>query len=238
MPGIMRKLLLTTLSTALLSSAVQAGQPSPGLAPFTASYEIDWDGSISLSGDTVRQLKQGPEQQWQFESKASAMFASIYESSRFTWHNQIPQPLEYNFKRSVLGKKRLAEVHFDWQNSLVTNKVENKPWKMEISEGVQDKISYQLLLQQEVAAGKQDFNYSVADGGHLKEYRFKVDGREQIEAPIGSYEAIRVIRVRDEDSNRQTYIWFAPELDYQIIKLKQIEKKDKAYTLLLRELAP
>jgi hypothetical protein len=61
---------------------------------------------------------------------------------------------------------------------------------------------------------------------------------EVIEAPIGAYEAIRVKRVREKDSPRQTYIWFAPELNYQIIKLKQIEKKDKAYTLLLKELTP
>lgn len=206
--------------------------------PFTASYELDWDGPISVSGDTIRQLKKTPDNNWTFESKASSMFASIFEKSLFRWDNEQLSPIHYTFKRSVFGKKRNAEISFDWDNNRVTNEVNDKPWQMDVEPGVQDKISYQMLLQQQLADGEQDFTYQVADGGILKEYKFRVDGHEVIEAPIGAYEAIRVKRVREKDSPRQTYIWFAPELNYQIIKLKQIEKKDKAYTLLLKELTP
>ena len=127
-------------------------------------------------------------------------------------------------------------MSFDWENLQVTNDVENKPWKMDISEGVQDKLSYQLLLQQDLAQGLQEFNYTVADGGKLKQYKFIVDGKEVIEAPIGTFESIRVKRIRDGKKNRETFIWFAPELGYQIIKLHQTEKKDKSYSLLLKEL--
>ncbi|WP_415901426.1 DUF3108 domain-containing protein [Neptuniibacter sp. QD29_5] len=222
-------------STLLWATPLVADTTNP-FTPFTASYEIDWDGSISLSGSTTRKLQKSESGEWFFESKASAMFASVYESSKFTLDNANLKPLNYTYKRSVLGKKRKAEVHFDWQSQLVTNKVENKPWQMPIKEGVQDKISYQLLLQQAVAKGDKEFKYSVADGGKLKEYNFIVDGKESIKAPIGEYEAIRVKRVRKEGSARQTYIWFAPELNHQIIKLHQIEKKNKAYTLLLKEL--
>lgn len=209
--------------------------PTTELKPFTATYEIDWNGSISLSGKTTRHL-QVKDQHWLFESKANAMFASIFESSQFQVKNSTIQPLTYVYKRSVLGKKRNAEVHFDWSNLQVTNKVGDKPWQMGIKPGVQDKISYQLLLQQDVAAGIKDVTYNVADGGHLKKYRFKTEGIEIINAPIGEYEAIRVVRVRDKESERQTFIWFAPELNYQIIKLHQVEKKDKTYTLLLNTL--
>ncbi|MCP4594887.1 DUF3108 domain-containing protein [Neptuniibacter sp.] len=232
-----RLVLLTAFTCWAIPSSADDTTHSPSLAPFSATYEIDWDGGLSLSGSTTRELKQDAKQQnWLFHSKASAMFASIEESSRFIWQDQQLHPLRYKFKRSVLGKKRTADVSFDWDKKQVTNTVEDKPWKMDISDGVQDKISYQLLLQREVAQGKTEFNYSVADGGKLKHYRFSVDGKEVIKAPIGEYDAIRVKRIREEKNPRQTLIWFAPELDYQIIKLQQIEKKDKSYTLLLKTL--
>lgn len=232
------KALTTTLcvSAALWASTLAADTQLKNLTPFTASYEIDWEGGISLSGKTTRSLKKTDSGSWLFESKASAMFASIYESSKFQLKNTELMPLEYNFKRSVIGKKRKAEVHFNWQEQKVTNKVENKPWQMPIHTGVQDKISYQLLLQEGIAKGNTEFQYAVADGGKLKQYKFIVDGKEKIKAPIGEYEAIRVKRVREKDSGRQTYIWFAPALNHQIIKLHQIEKKGKKYTLLLKEL--
>lgn len=227
---------LVLLSLALSWSLTASAAEEPTLKPFSASYEINWKSGISLSGNTVRKLSTNENGDWNFESKASAMFASVFESTQFKWQNNQIIPLKYHFKQSVLGKKRIADVSFDWEQLKVTNTVEDKPWKMPITEGVQDKLSYQLLLQQDLARGLEEFNYSVADGGKLKQYKFVVDGKEIIEAPIGSYEAIRIKRLRDAKQNRETFIWFAPELDYQIIKLHQIEKKDKSFTLLLEEL--
>ena len=208
------------------------------LKAFTAAYELEWDGPITLSGDTIRQLKKSPNNQWIIESKASSMLASIYEKSNLELVDDQLRPIHYIFKRSVLGKKRNVSIEFDWEANKATNNVADKPWNMSVTPGVQDKLSYQILLQQQVAQGKTEFNFNVADGGSLKEYKFKVDGKTEIEAPIGKYEAIKVKRIRDENSKRQTYIWFAPELDYQIIKLMQIEKENKAYTLLLKKLSP
>lgn len=212
--------------------AAEAYTPSA----FSATYEFDWQGGLSLSGSTVRELKTTGDNRWLFTSSASALFASIEESSEFYWQETQLRPLSYHYQKKALGKKRTAEVLFNWDNLEVTNRVENKPWQMAIKPGVQDKLSYQLLLQHEVAKGLETFSYEVADGGKLKTYQFEVEGKEQIDAPIGSFEAIRVKRVREEGSERETFIWFAPELNYQIIKLHQIEKKDKAYTLLLKAL--
>lgn len=236
---------LRTLTAALtylifwaLPYSATADDPPP-LEAFTASYELDWDGPISLSGDTIRKLKKSSTgKNWEIESKASSMLASIFEKSTFQYSDGTIKPENYIFKRSVLGKKRNAEIDFDWASNQATNNVEDKPWNMPVTPGVQDKLSYQILLQSQVAKGKTEFTFSVADGGKLKEYKFKVDGTELIDAPIGQYDAIRVKRIREKESKRQTYIWFAPALNHQIIKLKQIEKEDKAYTLLLKKLRP
>jgi hypothetical protein len=102
--------------------------------------------------------------------------------------------------------------------------------------GTQDKLSYQLQLRLDLLAGKTDMTYAVADGGKLKEYRFKVTGEEQIDTPYGRYNAVRVMRDRGEDADRETLIWLAPELDYLIVRLEQTESDGKTYALLLKNL--
>ncbi|MBY4677902.1 DUF3108 domain-containing protein [Marinobacterium arenosum] len=205
------------------------------LSPYAAQYQIDWDADISFSGNAVRQLRRDADH-WILETKASALFASIVERSRFESTPHI-KPSNYHFKRKALGRTRRADLSFDWQNGEVTNNVNQKPWKMAVPAGALDKLSVQLQLRMDLAAGEQQsFDYQVADGGHLKTYRFAIDGHEPVATPIGTFDTVRVKRVRDADSSRQTWIWFAPELDYLIVKLRQTEDDDKEYRLELKSL--
>ncbi len=223
-------LLITIASPALWAA------PTTVLQPFNAEYSIDWNGGLAMSGTTSRSLKQQDDHSWLFKSSAVSLLAGIEETTQVTWHNQQIRPLNYHYNRSVLGKKRVVTISFDWDKMEATNTVKDKPWKMPVNEQVQDKLSYQLLLQQLLAEGEKEFAFDVADGGHLKQYRFAVTGEETVSAPIGEYQAIQVTRLHDEDSERQTLIWFAPALNYQIIKLHHVEDKGKAYTLMLQKL--
>jgi len=221
------------LATALSVSAVTASAVE--LQPYQARYSLDWASGVSFSGDAVRSLRREGDN-WLLETNASAMFASLAESSRFSLSPHI-QPQQYNFKRKVLGKKRKAQLDFDWQQQQVTNNVNNEPWTMAIAPGVLDKLSVQLQLRLDLKSGKTRFEYQVADGGKLKAYRFKVDGNESITTPAGTFDAVKVSRDRGSDSKRKTWIWFAPALDYMIVKIHQIEKSNKEYKLVLKEVA-
>jgi hypothetical protein len=48
----------------------------------------------------------------------------------------------------------------------------------------------------------------MTDGRRLSHYRFTVVGREQVSTPAGSFDAIRVSRVRDKDDHA-TDVWLA-----------------------------
>ncbi|MGB0467644.1 MAG: DUF3108 domain-containing protein [Pontibacterium sp.] len=222
--------------TALIVSPFQGAhaQSNKTLSAFHAIYQVISEGTLSLEGESERSLSLTQDNQWQFQSKASAFFASLEESSRFSWVNGHIQPRQYLYTRKVLGKARKANLSFNWKNQTVINDVQNKPWRMKIKTGVLDKLSYQLQLQADIAAGKQDLSYEVADGGRLKHYQFAVKGHENISTPAGTYNAIRVERVYEKPSARKTLIWFAPSLNYQLIKLYRQEKKDKTYSLLLK----
>lgn len=222
----------TLLTTALSVSAVTAQAAPATLQPYEARYTLDWASGVSFSGDAIRTLrKEGSN--WVLETNASAMFASLSERSSFALAPEI-QPLRYNFKRKIFGKKRTAQLDFNWQTQQVTNNVNEKPWKMAIAPGVLDKLSVQLQLRLDVKAGKKTLEYQVADGGRMKTYRFAIAGKESITTPAGTFDAIKVARDRGENSGRKTWIWLAPELDYLIVKIHQIEKSDKEYKLVLK----
>lgn len=219
---------LVVLGIGLISSVAMAQD----LKPFDARYSIDWQGKVNFSGDAIRKLSK-QQDQWLLESNASSFFASLKESSRFNYGNQI-QPINYSFKRKVLGRTRKADLDFDWQQNKVTNDVNDQPWKMDIHPGVLDKLNVQLQLRLDLADGKTEFNYPVADGGHLKTYSFAIDGKERLKTEHGEYDTIRVKRVRAADSQRKTLIWFAPQLDYLMVQIHQVEKDDKSYSLQLK----
>ncbi|MGB2130211.1 MAG: DUF3108 domain-containing protein [Marinobacterium sp.] len=233
----MRTGVTTLLASCLLAFTPAQADTTAPLTPFKAVYTTAFDLGVSLSGEAIRQLKSQDNGRWTFSSEASSMMAGISEITRFEYHpTRIIKPLSYRYKRKVLGKSRKATIDFDWSKGSVTTVVKDQPWKMQIPEATQDKLSYQLQLRLDLMAGKTEMHYAVADGGKLKEYRFKVTGEEEIDTPYGRYMAIRVIRDRGEDADRETLIWFAPELDYLIIRLEQTESDGKTYALLLKNL--
>lgn len=212
-----------------------ASQAAP-LVPFKAYYEGDFEVGMRLKGEAVRELERLEDGQWRLSVKASTLLARSSESSRFQLHQARIRPLHYHYQRKVLGKKREATLSFDWDALSVLNEVKKIPWSMTIPADAHDKLSYQLQLRHDLAAGATELSYAVADGGRLKTYRFEVLGKETIQSPAGDFVSLKVQRVRDEDNDRETLIWFAPERDYAIVRLLQVEPDGKRYELLLKKL--
>ncbi len=111
---------------------------------------------------------------------------------------------------------------------------------MDIREGMQDKLSYQLKMRHELykawQAGKPwpELHYAVADGGHVKTYHFRVVGEEQVETPAGTFTAVKATRVRDDD-DRVTWFWMLPEYEFLLVRFEQQEKDGGGFKLMLKE---
>lgn len=167
--------------------------------------------------------------------KAESMLGSITEKSKMRWDpaQQSVIPLHYSYARRGLGKDRSAELIFDWDKKSVRNNVQKTSWKMDITQKVQDKLSYQIQMQQDLLNGKKNFDYQIADGGRLKEYKFLVEGEEILDTPLGKVNTIKVKRSRENDE-RVTYAWIAKEWDYLLVRLQQEEKGD-TYTIYIHK---
>jgi hypothetical protein len=234
----MQPLLQGLLSAALLISISAHADNLPPVQPFKAIYASEWDAGIALKGEVERSLSSTANKgQWIFRTYASAMIASIDEESTVIFNQSDVIPQQYHYQKIVLGKKREAKLAFDWPNMSVKNDIDEKPWNMAIPKTTQDKLSYQLQMRLDLKAGKKGpFSYKIADGGRLKEYDFNIIGKETIQSPLGEYETIKVEMDRGPNASRETYIWYAPALDYMIVKLKQIEEDGTVYALQLKSM--
>jgi hypothetical protein len=191
---------------------------------FNNEYKTKLYGFNIIVTNRLTQLK---DNEYKLLFKFDSMLGSITETSHMLWnpqHNKV-EPLHYVYKRRGLGKDRDADLRFDWDKKTVANHVQKSNWQMSIVEKVQDKLSYQLQLQQDFIAGKEKFSYKIADGGHLKEYKFEKIGEEVLDTPLGKVKTVKVKRSRDNDK-RVTYAWLAKDWSYMLVRLEQEEKGD------------
>lgn len=217
-----RLLLVVTL---LLCPLVNA-QTAPKV--FENQYKTKLYGFNIL---VTNKLTQVGENKYSLLFRFDSMLGYIAETSELNWDAKQAQviPEHYTYKRRGLGKNRDADLQFDWSKKSVTNNVEKTTWTMDIKQKVQDKLSYQLQLQQDFLRGKDKITYQIADGGLLKEYQFSKVGEEVLDTPLGKVDTIKVERSRKNDK-RITYAWLAKDWDYMLVRLQQQENGD-AYTL-------
>lgn len=227
----MRRAILLTLATFLLPASLMAAE----LQPFSASYTADWK-QLPFSGTAERSLQQQDDGTWKLDFSASMLVAGLNETSWLSLVNGDIQPHKYRYSRKGMGKAKKIKQDFDWQTQQATGSDRGKPIKLTLIQGVQDKSSYQLALQRDVADGKTSMSYQVLDGTDLDTYDFRVLGEESVETKVGTVDAIKVERVRDPtQSKRITVLWFAKDWNYLLVRLQQIEKDGKEYQIILED---
>lgn len=227
----MRRAIFLTLAAFILPTSLMAAE----LQPFSASYTADWK-QLPFSGTAERSLQQQDDGTWKLDFSASMLVASLDETSWLSLVNGDIQPNKYRYSRKGMGKAKKIKQDFDWQAQRVTGSDRGKPIDLTLIQGVQDKSSYQLALQRDVADGKTSMSYQVLDGSDLDTYDFRVLGEESVKTMVGTVDAIKVERVRDPtQSKRITVLWFAKDWDYLLVRLQQIEKDGKEYQIILED---
>lgn len=222
----MTRLLLPALL--LFASTLPAAQPQTEVPPIT-SYTARFEATVGgfKMGEIERRLRKNEDGLYQQTSLIySTGLLSVFRPDRFEehsywrWENDAPVPERYTYR--FTGNKGVVyeQLDFDWDRMEVKSLREGKTTVLDIEEGVVDKLSYQIALVRDLRAGKKEFFYKVADRGDIRHIRYKVIGEEQLDTPWGKRQTIKVMR-QTETSERVTTLWFAPDLDYMVIKLVQ-----------------
>jgi hypothetical protein len=220
----------------LLASSTQAYSNTNIIQPFTAHYSSTWNLGLTITGEATRQLTQLDNGQWQLSLDAKAMMATLQEQSLLAIDDEQILPQAYNYKRKVLSRKKQLAIDFDWQTGKATTTTSNS-WSMPIAAPLQDKLSVQLQLRKDLSQRPYGrFAYKVAAGGQIETFNYEVKGTEKVKLLLGDFDTIKVERLRNGTSDRETLIWFAPRLNYQAVRIQQVEPDGKSYQLDLQSL--
>lgn len=170
---------------------------------------------------------------YQFYFDVNAAIGSVTEVSRFKWNEQEQYaiPTSYTYKRKGLGKNREKELNFDWSKNEVVDLTNNSSLILDATKKIQDSLSYQVQLRQDLMAGKKDLHYFITDGKKTKEYQFETMDEEVLDTPLGKVTALKIKR-SEANEKRAIYAWFAKDFQYLLVRLQQ-EENGSAYTIYL-----
>ena len=105
-----------------------------------------------------------------------------------------------------------------------------------INETLLDKANIQIQLMLDLTDGIDISKriYKVWDNDAYKDYQFRMNGREKITTPAGSFQTIRVATVLEpnQQGHQERMFWFAPEHGYLLVKYYQ-RHKDTTYSATL-----
>ncbi len=235
----MAKNLITSVvwAAAALTSVAVSAEPVE-LVPYKAEYSITRGGSDYGTGQ--RYLSQTDAGAWQLYGHTDISWFILSderttESVFRVGDAQTFIPVDFQYKREGTGSDRAFHARFDADTHQAVNVASGEAIDIAWQGALYDEGSVAEKLRLDVAAERDPLNYAVMDEeGNSKTYRFQRLGEERINTPYGKLDTIKVERVRD-NKKRETYYWFAPEMDYLLVQLQQFKEGDEQATMSLTE---
>jgi len=167
---------------------------------------------------------------------------------------------QFKYERKGTGSDKSFAADFDNEAEQVLAPDSGAPLAVEWTSGLIDEATALVQLQLDLAAFDAQRNRRGADtdanSGETVQWRYQVidekgqrdelvfklvpapghedtqNYRHVLDLPYGKVEVLAVQRVR-ENSTRKTDYWFAPELGYNLVRMKQSKDGDETATLEL-----
>lgn len=213
------------LLAGLLFHSTLAAEAVPS---FTAHYTLSRSG-ITV-GETIRTLSPAPNGEFIYQSVAHAtgllarfLKDEIVERSRWVYQNDGIRPLSFITQRYGGRKERITRQVFDWEKRIATHTRDGNSSQTPLVPNTQDKLSYQILLMQDLKKGLKNLEYIIAESDRNNIYRFAIMGEELLVTAIGTLRTLKIRRIGDE---RNTTVWCAIDRHYLPVKLEQHSDDD------------
>jgi len=205
--------------------------------PFSASYEVNYDG-IPFSATGTRSLEADTDGTLHFSSRVRTWLLKLKEEATMQLTDAgALRPLDYAYRmRGIVRRTRYLE--FDWAHGTVY-RTGDKSRSAPLEAPAFDPVSWQLALQRDLARGASApgtlLCYPIADGGEVKVYEIIVRGSEQLELATGTEQTVFLERLHDpEDAPRSTRVWLAPARDWLLVKLEVVDDDGRMLQLSLK----
>jgi hypothetical protein len=192
--------------------------PQPPPAPFVATYQVAWHGITA--GESALTLAAQPAGTFSYSSniQAHGLFRLVFpdaliQSSTFTLDGGRVIPLHYQESGQARDHSDDVDLTFDRSSSRVHGTSQTHPVDEPLEAGIQDPMSVQIELMQELQAGLAPTQFKLFDKDQAKEYFYTRERDEVLKTPLGALDTV-VYRSDRPGSDRVTRLWLAPKLNY------------------------
>lgn len=230
----LRLFLLLTLIFSSFSSYTLAEESAHPYPEFTAGYNAKWSGGwFPINVDAQRSLRYQEDGSVELIFEADSAIAGVEEISNFRFLDNTIQPLQYRYLRSGLFKEADRNQLFDWQKKHIVNGDNQTVFKGHWHDQVQDNLSYIMQATIDLEQGKTQFTYPVFDRNKVKDFKFQVVGFESLKTNAGTLRTVKIQQIESKKGKKKTYIWFAKDYNYLLVRLKQKQKDGQTYEINL-----
>jgi len=227
----MRRRLADTLvaAAALLAAAAPAAAQTVPMKAYTARYQVSYRG---LSGGQIEAtFRPGPTAGlWIYETRAFpnllgklAVSSAAHERSTMLIGPGGVVPLEFTFDDGSSTSEKDVKQTFDWSAKKVTGASKGKPFVLELTPGAQNTASVQAAMIVERLNGRMPTVFRILTGNRMHDYRYWMEGRQQVLTPYGQVETEGWANQR-AGSDRVSKVWHAPSLGFVPVQAIQYRK--------------
>jgi len=161
------------------------------------------------------------------------------EISIFELKDNSVIPLGHKIKMKILFKKIKASARFNWESYTLDYEEGKNQGSLELINGTLGPATAQLKMRLDLRA--MDINslpekikYLVYFRGEIKERTYSLKGFEDTETPFGTFNTLKVEREFLPEEEREQIYWFAPDLDFTIVRILNNDGRES--DLLLKSL--
>ncbi len=219
------KFLLLGLSVFLVNFASYAE-----FTQFDASYTARFDKFKAKSKMSLRQNPETGEYTYTTYTKPKGiakLFGKIKESLIFDLNQNSITPKTYRH-----NSRDNASIDYDWTTKLAKSKTEDGSEELTLSGNELDLLSLQMQLTRDLKNNTLKPTYSVIKDNVVKMYNVSQLGEDTFKLGNDSYKTLKIQQQR-KGSSRRSILYFAPELDYILVKMQQFkgEKQRASFTM-------
>ena len=214
-------------SLVFAKNATNISTEQHAIQPFTAKYNLI--RSADIVGTATRKLEYLTSEQAKYSYKTDIEWLIFSDNRQETSLVKLDlhkvTPMQYNFKREGTGRDKSYAWQYNIAENIATNLKEKKELNVDFPINIQDKLSYHLQNRLNLIQHPEQklFVYPViSHSGKVKNYVYQYDGEDDLMLPFGLVKAIRLKREVIE-KKKITYAWFAPELNFLMVKIQQIK---------------
>ncbi|MDT0594307.1 DUF3108 domain-containing protein [Glaciecola petra] len=156
-----------------------------------------------------------------YRSKVSRFFLSDKRFEKTSFENQNNQlvPITYEYKRTGTGPSKYLQVQFNKSlGQIIIDDEQTLEWDGEL-----DNQLFRIDLPSQLAKGVKKIGYDFINyRGEKRHYELEVIQEENLTLPYGNLMAYKV-KINRESNKRVTFAWFAPSLNYNLVRLQQFK---------------